>query len=68
MNWLLCWFKTTGHNIERSDYVIHESQPLRWVLRCWGTIGIFAFNLSTCLRCGQQWHETIVEKAEGVAV
>ena len=25
-------------------------------------------NLSTCLRSNQQWHETIVEKAKGVAV
>ena len=66
MNWLRCWFKITGHNIERSDYVINDATI---------TIGAavlhtrhFRINLSTCLRCGQQWHETIVEKAEGVAV
>ena len=22
MNWLRCWFKITGHNIERAEYVI----------------------------------------------
>ena len=56
----------TGHNIERSDYVITNAtiwaggviQPHRDI----------HIHLDTCLRCGQQWHETIVEKAKGVEV
>ena len=66
MNWLRCWFKITGHNIQRQDYVINDATI---------TIGDMVqpnmdirLNLDTCLRCGQQWHETIVEKAKGVEV
>ena len=66
MNWLRCWLKITGHNIERSDYVITNATL---------TVGGDVLNnrdihihLDTCLRCGQQWHETIVEKTKGVAV
>ena len=58
--------KITGHNIERQDYVITNATL---------TIGDTVLNsrdirihLDTCLRCGQQWHETIVAKAKGVAV
>ena len=66
MNWLRCWFKIAGHNIERSDYVItNATLTVNDTVLAGRDIRI---NLSTCLRCGQQWHETIVEKAKGVAV
>ena len=66
MNWLRCWFKITGHNKERQDYVIDDATLTVGDLV--QTHRYIRINLSTCLRCGQQWHETIVEKAQGVAV
>ena len=65
MNWLRCFFRITGHNIERSEYVITNARiTVNDTVLAHRDIHI---HLDTCLRCGQQWHETIVEKAKGVA-
>ena len=66
MNWLRCWFKITGHNIERAEYVItNASITVGGAVLAGRDIRI---HMDTCLRCGQQWHESIVEKAKGVEV
>ena len=44
MNWLRCWFKITGHNIERAGLRHHQRQPYGERYGDWH-IGIFAFNL-----------------------
>ena len=66
MNGLRCLFKITGHNIERAEYhITNISMVVNGTVLNNRDIHI---HLDTCLRCGQQWHETIVEKAKGVEV